>query len=249
MAVFVDLFTTNMEFREAFLTMKLAQGSNINLEALFEKENELVAILVGGLQNGIISNNNVNETIHELYNERIILGNHQAFPISLKPTKTIDVENDMIPCSFQLPISLHNTDPLKDLGDYISHLANNFMNKEALTINLNGMINAYNEIIKGTNLKKIEVQNIGRSYTISRNGIVMMTGDKSVCDVPNNLKILSMYNANLTNIPDSQLLDVLVYIDSLRSSDGIKDTRYINLQNEITHELASRRSGKNISVK
>ena len=39
----------------------------------------------------------------------------------------------------------------------------------------------------------------------------------------------------------SELLDVLVYIDSLRAPDGSSDVRFHHLQNDIVHEIGSRK--------
>ena len=84
------------------------------------------------------------------------------------------------------------------------------------------------------------------NHPISRTAVVTLPGDEDGVSltVPINSTTMAipMYNCNLTPFTKSQLLDLLVYVDSLRNSNGVHDTRFSNLQNEITHELAYRRS-------
>lgn len=99
------------------------------------------------------------------------------------------------------------------------------------------------KISSQNNQPKIASQN---NHTISRAAVVTLPGDEDgiSLEVPINCTTMAipMYNCNLTSFTKSQLLDLLVYVDSLRNSNGIHDTRFSNLQNEITHELAHRRS-------
>lgn len=247
-AVFVDLFTAHSTFRDNILSMRINKESNVNLDPLFDRENELVSSIVGGLQTGIISNSNLNEIIHDLTNERFNLGNYQTLPLSANPSKNVSVTNDSVPCSFQLPLTIHDTNPLRDLGVYINHIADSFDNPEVLTVNLGGMIAAYNDAIRGTNLPKISMPHIGGTHTLSRQAVVTIPGNApgGHIEIPINSRSIpiAMYNSNLISLSEPQLLDTLVYIDSLRSTDGTSDTRFTNLQNEITHELARRRRNR-----
>jgi hypothetical protein len=257
-AIFVDLFTTHDIFRANILatrssiTLTNKSSSPTNLDRLFVRENELVSHIVGGLQNGIISNTTLNDIIKDLSNERFSLGNYQSLPTSINPSKTIQVTSDNIMCTFQQPQSQTNIDPLRDLGIYITHLIDSFDNPEPLTINLGEILNIYNNAIKGTNLPKIPIPHID-THTLSRQSIVIIPGDIDREGLLNNENriipsvAIPMYNGNLTSLSESQLLDILVYIDSLRDSDGTSDTRFANLQNEITHEIARRRKTQNIS--
>ena len=274
-AIFVDLFTSHELFRSNILATRLvnyttdgnrsSMGSVVNLDSLFSLENELVSHIVGGIQNGIISNSTLNDIIRDISDERFSLANQvpgyslsslSKLPISINPNKNVQVTTDTMMCTFQQPVAstmFTNTDPLKDLGLYISHIVDSFTKPDALTINLGGIIGAYNNAIKGTDLDKISIpklntdvskSGVNGAHTLSRQAIVTIPGDPNGDNIliPINSKAIPvpMYNGNLSSLSQTQLLDILVYIDSLRDSNGTGDTRFANLQNEITHELAQR---------
>jgi hypothetical protein len=414
MAVSVDLFTTNHVFRSNVLSMRFngkrcveidSKSFPIALDSLFSRESELVAYVVGCLQNGIINNGILNDIIRDLGNERFklvnqiprypksVLGNYQSLPISINPREHICVMTDAMMCTFQQ--TQINTDPLRNLGVYISNIADSINKPGIITINLEEMITAYNNAIEGTNLPEISTyhnshqsgsqysrKNIiseintfnmnnvsGNKYAMSRQAIIaipckedkvlsnyemeallpftadLTTGCNKVasredslnlrsigkiCDILGNSnikdvekmpsfwgsncdisdsrfteildkenkvlsagnillqdattadslnpqqiqrildilgneggtdapvnskyiqipvyedkenKILSTGNilGNLSMLSEEQLLDILVYIDSLRDTDGTGNTRFANFQNEITYELARRR--------
>lgn len=56
------------------------------------------------------------------------------------------------------------------------------------------------------------------------------------------IQYISMFGEghNLTSLSNEHLIDILLYIDSLRDSNGMSDTRFAGLQNNITRELAKR---------
>jgi hypothetical protein len=247
-AIFADLYTSHTTFRDSILAMRSTERSNNNLTSLFERENELVSAVVGGLQTGIISNYNLNMIINDLTTERYNLGEYQGLPTIDNPSKNVSVTTDDVPLSFQLPATIHSTDPMRDLGVHINHIADSFDNPEILMVNLGGIIASYNAAIRGSNLPKILIPHIGSDHTVSRQAIVTLPGNDSGHQIEihiNSKSIpIAMYNSNLTGLSEHQLLDTLVYIDSLRSTEGTSDTRYTNLQNEITHELSRRRRNK-----
>ena len=244
-AVFVDLFTTHDGFRTNVLNTHMKKSGHTNLDNLFTFETELITHVVGGLHNGIISNSSLNEVIQNLMSERFQLGNYQRLSMSVNPQSTIHVTNDNMICTFQQPSILFDNDPLRDIGAYISHITESFSNSEILTIDLGGLISAYNNTVAGTKINKILVPYIGGNHTLSRSAIVTIPGDPNSehIKIPTDTKTIAipMYNGNLTSLTESQLTDILVYIDSLRTNDGSGDTRFSNLQNEIIHELARRR--------
>lgn len=245
-AVFVDLFTSHVPFRNNILRMNVK--SHIDLIPLFTREEELTSMIVGGLQTGIISNKNLNEIIHDLSNERSkLVSSVPNLSLSINPNKNINIVDESIPCTFQLPLVSQNTEPLRDLGVYINHIVDSFDNPNVLIVNLGGMISSYNDAIRGTNLPKIIIPGVSQGdHTLSRQSIVTIPGNSKGgnAEIPITSRSIAMYNSNLTSLSEEQLLDTLVYIDSLRNTDGTGDTRFANLQNEITHELAQRRKGK-----
>jgi hypothetical protein len=251
-AVFVDLFTSHEMFRQNVLATRLSsEREKSDISKLLHCEEELITHMVDGIQNGVISNETLNELIKDLMNERFQLNNYQPLALSTRPLTEVKVIDETIMCTFQQPTSIQNTEPLQELGNYIQHLADCFENPQALTINLGTLISLYNDMIKGTSLNKVEFypKNPG-NHTMSRPAIITLPGqpNSETLTLPFSTDTIAipMYNCNLTPFTDSQLLDVLVYIDSLRSSDGTHDTRFSTLQNEITHELAQRARMKRI---
>lgn len=164
----------------------------------------------------------------------------------------------------------YNIESLRDLGIYLEHIIESFDNPEPLTINLGALIAAYNNAIRGipsldsstinilgnleypsrdsSNLStQSHSRNTGFSSTLSRHAVITMPNPTPLSSntqkINNQQTTISvpMYSGNLSVLTDQQLIDILVYIDSLRDSDGSGDTRFANLQNEITHELSRRR--------
>ena len=253
-AIFVDLFTTHEEFRTYVLTARInkpvSQITNVSLDKLMSHEFDLISHITGGLQNGFVSNKTLIEIIRDIISERFNLGNYQQLPICLNPKPMVQVSNESMACTFQQSaeninhLLNSNFDALRDLGGYISHLVESFNNNEVLTVNLGGMIAAYNNAVKGTSVNEISIPLLGSSNTLSRSAVVTIPGNSNdaIIKIPaSQTLVIPMYNSNLTIFTETQLIDILVYIDSLRSPDGITDTRFANLQNEITHELALRK--------
>ena len=251
--VFIDLFTTHDIFRNNIMNKSSTANTNLSTEygpdRLLTCENDLVSYIVGGLQNGVLSNEMLNSLIRNLTGERWKLGVHKPLPTSTHPSKQLSITKGHIPCTFQQSYLPHrDLDAMKDLGIYISHITNSFDSAEVLSINLGGLVTAYNNAITGTNLTKIVIPKMKNSkthHTLSKQAVVTIPGDRNaemvVVPVDSHTISIPMYNGNLTLVSEDQLLDILIYIDSLRDSDGTSDTRFANLQNEITHELAHRR--------
>lgn len=139
-------------------------------------------------------------------------------------------------------IPKNNVSHLSDLGTCIRNIVKSFDNPDNLTINIGSMIIAYNNAIRGTGLTKIAISD--NPCTISRSVTITIPGD--IVSVPTAMQSMQsihipMFHSNLKLASNSQLLDILIYIDSLRDTNGTTDTRFANIQNEITHELAHRR--------
>lgn len=242
-AIFVDLYTSHEIFRSNALSMRTNGKSSISLENLFTREAELVSHIIGSLQNGNLDNGTLNEIIRNLANERFSLGNYQNIPISTEPASTVQITNDNMLCTFQHSSTQISTDPLRNLGIYLSHIADLFDSSEVLTIDLGQIITTYNNVVRDTDLNEIEIPHLGGLYTISRGAVITLPNHEAIKKTKLSISIpVAMQEGNLVSLTEAQLIDILVYIDSLRDSDGIGDTRFANLQNEITHELAHRRS-------
>jgi len=248
LAIFLDLFTSHDLFRSNILsTRSHSKFSLSSLDPLFLHENYLISHILGSLESGIFSIGTLNDIISDINSERLALGHQHPLPTTLKTRDTIIVTSDSLSCTFQQSSIPIINDPLRDLGSYLTHIVDSFNNPDVLTINLGCIITAYNNTIKGTNLQEISMVNLTDGKLKSRQVTITIPGDpsKSIDLIDGKSKqhmvSLAMNNNNLTTIPDEQLVDILVYIDSLRDSNGSTDVRFINLQNDITHELAHRR--------
>lgn len=240
-AIFVDLYTSHELFRNNILSLRTSGRLPTNFDGLMSRETELVSHIVGGLQSGILSNGTLNDIIRDLGNERINLGVNQPLPLSIKPNKKVQITDDSISCTFQQVTQPVNTNPLRDLGIYLEHIVDSFHTSDNLTINLHQMITAYNNAINGTDIPKISLPQTGA--VTSRSGAVILPDYEDLYN-DSQMIVIPMCNGNLTSLSDTQLTDLLVYIDSLRDSDGGTSIRFANLQNDITHELARRRINK-----
>lgn len=260
-AVFVDLFTSHQEFRSSiistnFIGFGTTNNSSLkidkyNLENLFEKELELVQHVVGGFQNGIISSSSMNAIIKDINKERFNLDNYKQLPMIVGQKQHIQIYDNELMCTFKVNenFDVKSSDclisKLGNLGQYIQHITDSFNDSNPLMINLGTLIALYNDAIRDSSLNKINTTNSVRvNNTVSRNATVTISGssDEQAILIPTDSETLMipMYGANLTLLTNSQLMGILVYLDSLRSSNGLGDTRFANLQNEVTHELARR---------
>ena len=61
-----------------------------------------------------------------------------------------------------------------------------------------------------------------------------------ICDSMLENTVIPISEGELAGLTKRQLLEILIYIDSLRASNGISDTKFANLQNEIVKILANK---------
>ncbi|MEO6066606.1 MAG: hypothetical protein ABIQ41_01340 [Gemmatimonadales bacterium] len=235
-AVFVDLYANNSEFRKNVLEMTINDKSIRHLTELFKKEDELISHVIGGIHNGVLSNETLNELIKDLSIQRDIVGNSKRLPLSTNPGKKVEIINDEIAVTYQESSTPINRDPLMNLGIILSHMVESFNTSDPLVFNLGDIVMEYNNAVQGTSLSKITLNK--QAHTMSRSAVVTFPSYEAISDES---VAIAMYNSNLSSLSKEQLLDVLVYIDSLRDTDGTGDTRFANQQNAITHELALRK--------
>lgn len=229
-AVLVDLLTTHDTFRNKLL--------NNNTNSLLDAESQLVSNLVNGLQNGIISNQGLNQLINNLSQERAIFTN-KKLPLSTLPQKEVQIINEDLLCTFNRGNKQKDDIHLKELGDQISNIISSFNNEEAILIDLSNLVSLYNNLIIGSNLERITLSD---KRNVSKEAVVIITHDASeVLKLPNSCLTLPIYNNKVSSLSDEELLDILIYLDSLRDSNGNKDNRFINLQNQVTYELGKRK--------
>lgn len=208
-AVFLDLFSSNIEFRYKILHMHDA-----NPQSSSPPDNTLLDYFLNSLDTGILKKQQLQNILSEY-------GISKTYNF-VSPIEIID---ESILCTF----SSHTEGPdeidLTKLKSYIE----NVINSTDTVIDLNRLVDIYNEISPYKKIKNTNFQ------TISKSAILVGSQD------PNSLKhngILSMYGNNLKNIPTDKLVEVLKYIDQLKFTKN--NDKYIQLQNNITYELALR---------
>lgn len=244
LAIFLDLLTTSIPFSRA-IHEKVVDNNTIDLsllDSLMNCEEQLATLIVSSVQAGLLSNATLNNHIKELVKQRIILGNYRPLTMSIHPALAVEITQQEVMCSFQQP-PLNNVNSLRDLGAYLDHLVVAFNSSQPLIINLGGIISAYNLTVQNTTLPGVILPVSTNKHTLSRTATVTIPGDPTVAQltIANHDIVIPIYDANLTILTESQLIAILVYIDSLRAPDGYSDTRFAQLQNEVVQELARRR--------
>lgn len=230
-ASFIDLFTTNKSFNANVTRF------NIFNPRLLTLEEQLISELILGVENGIVSTPSINNVIRSLNEER--LGHAKLLPL-LSGSKTITLTEDEISCTFQSGPTEIDLNPLEDLGIYLNELVRSLEDPVVTSINLSDLISCYNNLIDGvhgTNLGKISYP----TKTISKEAVITTSFEDVSISVNSKAVPLTIYSGNFSRLTESQLMDVLIYIDSLRDSSGNDNSKFAGLQNKIIHELALRR--------
>lgn len=227
LATFINLFTTNKSFSFNILHLNTFNPRMILLE------DQLISYLIAGFDVGIVSNYALNTIVRDFNQER--LGQNKLLPL-FTGNKTVTVTDDDLFMTFQFQPGQVEIKPLEDLGIYIKQMISSLEDPCATTINLNDIVSCYNNLVQDTELSKIEYP----LKIISKEAILTTSFEDISISVNSKMVPLTMYNGNLTRLTESQLIDVLVYIDSLRDSTGGGDSKFSSLQNKIVHELGSR---------
>lgn len=241
-ASFIDLFTTNNAFRERTLNLSTGSTDNIAISNLLDRETELVTYLVGSLENGILSVRGLNEIILQMNRIRHRAGNRDELPLSTNPASKIETTQEHVSVSYRHSQAVGEIDPLSQLGSYLTQLVESYHQPQPLVVNLGTLISLYNNMAQQSELDEIVIPDEWPDPT-SRQSTVIMPGSKGnmvVIPLESKHTTIPMYHPDLTRYTETQLTDILIYIDSLRDSDGTYDPKYSHLSNEITLELARR---------
>lgn len=150
------------------------------------------------------------DTVNELITNLEQLDQNHHFPKIKNPKATIEVTEEPLMCTFNE--SSTDLTKLHKLGAYIATLPCDHT-----------LITLYNDAIKETNLDPLPIHSPSMTVKTSKSTIT-----------------LSIHHPDLSSLSESELKDVLIYIDSLRSSNGTSDNRFAPLQNAILGELANR---------
>lgn len=126
---------------------------------------------------------------------------------------------------------------LKNLGYWLNEIINS-NNKLEQNSAVKNMITIYNNLIIDSNIKQI---NINKYINIILNAYLIETkySSKEIISVIRS-NIETKNETDLSILSYIQLFDILIYIDSLRDSNGFSDNRFSGIQNLITIELNNR---------
>lgn len=129
---------------------------------------------------------------------------------------------------------INTSQKLIKLGSYINELTNSLNNNSDTLFNINELISLFNDLCKNSNI------NIPVDDKIS-SGQITFVSSGNFDNNTDNSKIISIYNGNIKHFSDDILLDILLYIDSLRDSNGESNNKYSYIQNKIVIELSERK--------
>lgn len=123
--------------------------------------------------------------------------------------------------------------------EFQQHILNHRTNSHILTkyiVNDRDSWLKLGELLKVDNFKIVDYQELINVYNSNDNLPKLVNRDiKLIVSLDDN--ILTRLS-DLNNYTRAQLIDVLVYIESLRDSSGLSDSRFAQLQNEIVSKLS-----------
>jgi hypothetical protein len=226
LSIFADLYISNEHFRNSLYDIwnkecqLVITGNNIadNLLAYFDSK---------------MSDESENtELVNECKKYKNLLSSSKINQIKCSTCGEEDINANV------------NINSLMSLGYGLKKLIEN---KEPDTpVDLTAIITDYNQCIKNTNLPQLAItsaisKRINLICTSTIDDLLNDTKCSADSDEANNTKfIVTMLGTNLETLTNQQLYDLLIYLDSLRSSDGTYNNRFIGLQNKITSELSER---------
>jgi len=245
--IFVRTIVSDKTFRDLF-TQKYKH--NINLKHLFRIEETLIHTLTTGINRGELNINLINHGINDLSNIRLQLDSSRILPKIDTKFEHIHIDTTSYPSLIKPYDYISDMNALEDLKRQIEL----WITSPTPIINLDTIIMIYNRIIRETKIKPLDlpsrdmnsssrdldvVNESGQATT--KQAIIVLPGD-SYIHYKNEYEdiIIPTHGANLSNMRKKHLMDVLIYVESLRNADGMSDSRYASIQNAITYELAQR---------
>jgi hypothetical protein len=233
-SVFIDLYTIDDSFKAIINKSKIINDNIIT--TLLNQEKELLENIFKGCNTGILHLNDLNNIITQLNNTRNLLSKDNTLKLSFNnnmynnPSGIINIVNER-----QIVNNNDdNNEKINKLGCYLNEITNSLDDEEPIYINWNDIIKLYNDL---NNNKIKEIDN--KSSKSSRE--VILTFNNDIDNIlRQKYKILTTEKNNLEKYSIQELIDILIYLDSLRDSNGNGNNKYCKLQNDITYELAQR---------
>ena len=229
LAAFAELYTTDSVFRNNITSIDKRE----ELEALKQLETQLLTLIISGFENGIINTGNLNDKIRELNEYR---DDNTFLPLCINPQENVQVIKDDIPCTLSTKITTNNINAVNELGTYLQHIVDGYNSHDNVVIELDKIVDMYNNVIMGSNVPAITpMYNNG-----SISGVITNTNTPAEISINHTDKfMITNYGFNLQRLSNDQLISILTYIDSLHDRN-----RYNNLLNEVTRELGYRRNNR-----
>lgn len=226
MTVFGDLIFTCKQFRENLLKME----KNTATKKIFEHEEKIIHHLLSSIRSSSLDINIVNDMITNVNSERFLTGK-KLYSLCEK-----NVDNIIVKSENSFTYKEHGTikeyNPINELKTYIEHIISESQQENPLIINLDHLLKIYNKLAEKTKHEKIIIdKNI--THSISKPATIIIPEKHH--QIKNDNVILTMYEPNLTTLTDHELMDILIYIDSLG-----KNNKFSHIKNEIVNELGIR---------
>ena len=224
--VFIDLFINNLDFQYKILSYE--NNEIIDFKNYLKKDSNLINYISNSISKGFININSINNLINNIKEERINLGNNELIKlIELDKNKNnIKIINNILePLNNNIQV-----DPIFNFKCYLENIIEN-LNKEII-IDLKELIEYFNKL---SNLK-IELPKYNKTKT-----------KKITLIIPNNTlntNDIIVTSDNLKILNDQELTDILIYIDSLRDSNGNTNNKFNSIENKIIQELGIRNRDK-----
>ncbi len=263
--IFIDLYHTDVILKNKILSAEIT-SDDMNAKSIIMKEKELINHIIGGIQYGTVSNKTINRMIDDVNRMKNKIGDEMLLPRSINPSKTVNVINEEIFCTYQLDdddkLCMSNTsdttnninkEALNHIENSLRTIIDSYINDKPIIINLNDIVMAYNNI--ATNNHQIEIPS---TITSSKAGTIILCDENLMIEYDklnhrkyriknhttiNNEDVIAIpiHGGNISCLNDSQLMDILIYIDSMRDNKGKEDKKYAYIQNMIVNQLALRR--------
>ena len=134
-----------------------------------------------------------------------------------------------------------------NFGNKLKELLSVFKKNTSYILNLSSLINIYNNLSSKIEPIHYEYLLKKKKYGISRNITLVLENMPHSDIIINNDQInlvVPVYNPNLSDLSNQELLELLLYIDGLNNTSVGKS--YVTLQNTIVKELANRNTNMDI---
>jgi hypothetical protein len=190
-------------------------------------KNKILKNLIDSINSESIDSDFINNSI-KYYNDK-----------NLNQIDLININNKKINIKSEIERK-NKKDKFSELKNFILDLERNYHKNESQIINIINLVEIYNSISED----KIKLENEEKTDFLS----CYLTKQKLLkisISEDENIKILLFENRDFSKFTKEELINILINIDSLRSSNGENNFIFNKLQKNIIHELSDREKLKN----